>query len=216
LISWSRLISGRFRDPLIGRDILIGSVFGVVVAAIWPLAQTVAEQLGAPGTMPNSQVVSQGTALSALGALGVFSFGLQESTVFPMMLLVLLLVMRILLRSTIAAFVVIVAVPTLVAPFMINATTATDLGFAFLVLIGASVALSVAVQLVVLIRFGLVAAICASVIAGNLADQPITLDLSVWYSGTSVLVLALLLALVLFGFYTSLAGRPLFKDLLEV
>ena len=35
LISWSRLIAGSFRDPLVGRDVLIGTAFGVA-GAIYP------------------------------------------------------------------------------------------------------------------------------------------------------------------------------------
>ena len=30
LVSWTRLLAGRFRDPLVGRDLLIGAVFGVL------------------------------------------------------------------------------------------------------------------------------------------------------------------------------------------
>jgi hypothetical protein len=34
LTSWSRLLTGRLRDPLVGRDILIGATAGVVVASL--------------------------------------------------------------------------------------------------------------------------------------------------------------------------------------
>ena len=40
---------------------------------------------------------------------------------------------------------------------------------------------------------------------------PITTELSVWYATSFVLALILLLALTLYSFYTSLAGRPLFR-----
>jgi len=33
IISWSRLLAGRLRDPLVGRDILIGCLAGVLLAA---------------------------------------------------------------------------------------------------------------------------------------------------------------------------------------
>ena len=32
LISWSRLLAGKFRDPLVGRDLLVGSLYGVALA----------------------------------------------------------------------------------------------------------------------------------------------------------------------------------------
>src|SRR3979411_3038913 len=31
LISWSRLLAGQWRDPLVGRDLLIGAVYGVLL-----------------------------------------------------------------------------------------------------------------------------------------------------------------------------------------
>jgi serine/threonine-protein kinase len=34
LFSWTRLLSGRFRDPLVGRDLLIGTAFGGFVAVV--------------------------------------------------------------------------------------------------------------------------------------------------------------------------------------
>ncbi len=37
IISWSRLLSGDFRDPLVGRDVLIGALFGVVIA-LWQIS----------------------------------------------------------------------------------------------------------------------------------------------------------------------------------
>jgi hypothetical protein len=40
---------------------------------------------------------------------------------------------------------------------------------------------------------------------------PITSDLSAWYAGDFILAVIVALALVVFGFYTSLAGQPLFR-----
>src|SRR5262249_21893579 len=49
IISWSRLISGRFRDPIVGRDVL----FGVVLALIWGIIFTVrTAALSAAGPAP--------------------------------------------------------------------------------------------------------------------------------------------------------------------
>src|SRR6185369_12433219 len=38
IVSWARLLAGDFRDPLVGRDILIGSVFGVAITVVNYLA----------------------------------------------------------------------------------------------------------------------------------------------------------------------------------
>jgi serine/threonine-protein kinase len=38
LISWKRLLAGRIRDPLVGRDILVGAALGTLSAVILRLA----------------------------------------------------------------------------------------------------------------------------------------------------------------------------------
>jgi hypothetical protein len=43
-----------------------------------------------------------------------------------------------------------------------------------------------------------------------LLDFPITAQLSAWYAGIGLAGLALLLALALYAFHTSLGGQPLF------
>jgi len=45
-----------------------------------------------------------------------------------------------------------------------------------------------------------------------LGSSPLTLDVSRWYSGYSLVVLLLVAALAAWGFRTTLAGRPLLKD----
>ncbi|HZI62163.1 MAG TPA: hypothetical protein VFD62_15730 [Pyrinomonadaceae bacterium] len=40
---------------------------------------------------------------------------------------------------------------------------------------------------------------------------PITSDFSAWYAGDYVIALVVMVAMVVFAFYTSLAGQPLFS-----
>ena len=52
--------------------------------------------------------------------------------------------------------------------------------------------------------------------ANVLLSVPVTSSLASWYAGSSAFVLASVLVLALWGFYTSLAGQRLWKgDLLE-
>jgi hypothetical protein len=48
------------------------------------------------------------------------------------------------------------------------------------------------------------------VFVGLLTNLPLTTQWSAWYSGLSLAGILLMAAIVLFGFYTSLGGRPLF------
>lgn len=63
----------------------------------------------------------------------------------------------------------------------------------------------------VLYRFGLLATIAAIFVLHLMIFFPITSDFSAWYAGDYVLALIVLFSLVVFAFYTSLAGQPLFR-----
>jgi hypothetical protein len=63
----------------------------------------------------------------------------------------------------------------------------------------------------VLLRFGLLAAIAAHVSYYLLQTYPPTLDLSAWYVGLMPIPLLAVAAIAIYGFRTSLAGRPLFQ-----
>ncbi|MGA2689687.1 MAG: hypothetical protein ABSE85_16620, partial [Candidatus Korobacteraceae bacterium] len=48
------------------------------------------------------------------------------------------------------------------------------------------------------------------VFAGLLHDFPLTTQGSAWYAGISLTGILLMAAMALYGFYTSLGGRPVF------
>ena len=79
------------------------------------------------------------------------------------------------------------------------------------------VGITIAISALVIVRFGVLASValwftfyCA--IAGN---APWTTSVSVWYARTTMLAIAAILALAIYGFRTTLAGRPLWRDELQ-
>ena len=71
-------------------------------------------------------------------------------------------------------------------------------------------ALSAFLATFVLYRFGLLAAVVALFFAHLWVFFPMTTELSAWYATDFLMALTICVALVIFGFYTSLAGQPLF------
>ena len=117
--------------------------------------------------------------------------------------LIILLLLRILLRKQWAAVTVLILfflVPLLplllqgVAPLL-----SAPLG-----------ALSLGIFVFVVIRFGLVALIRTFLFISYFSDFPITTQASAWYAGIGFSGLLFLAAMTLYGFYISLAGRPMF------
>ena len=203
IISWSRVLAGGFRDPLVGRDILIGAVFGPgIILCNFYLGRLVPQWLGYPPRIPWLD-------FPATELLGIRSFahGITQQTFAALfqsfILLFFLLLMYIVLRRERLAAVAVWLIMTVA----LSLTNETMVAVPF-----AGLAAFLAIW--VLYRYGLLALITALFFLHLLIFYPITSDFSAWYAGDFVLALIISLALVVFGFYTSLAGEPLFRGAL--
>jgi hypothetical protein len=196
LISWTRLISGDWRDPLVARNALIGSAFGVFLTCgtyftynFLPPLLGYAE-IDRPGAFNLKTVL--GIRFFVAGLLDQIITGIFSALVG----VCLLFILRILLRNQKAAFAALVLLMTL-------PDALTDIrAFPIALVMGAA-------YLFVMMRFGLVAIALASFILGLLSSFPITLETSAWYSGAGYTALVIFAAIVLYAFRTSLGGRPL-------
>jgi serine/threonine-protein kinase len=198
LISWSRLLAGGFRDPLVGRHLLVGCLSGAFSPALLDrLGWFVPLWLGYPPEQPRA-----GSLWPFFGPrtiIGELATAVLFAPFFWLAILFVLVLLRALLRKTKLAavgFVLLIAVliggsqgdPALVVA-----------GLVFL-----------AWGMFLLIRFGLLAGLANTVIYHIVATFPLTTQGSAWYWGISLTGILLIAALTLYGFYTSLGGRPIF------
>ncbi|HWS90439.1 MAG TPA: serine/threonine-protein kinase [Pyrinomonadaceae bacterium] len=198
IVSWSRLLAGDFRDPLVGRDLLVGAVFGAgIILCNFFLADLVPRWLGYPPREPWFD-------FPATQLLGVRSFArgltlqIYASLLQPFILLFLLLLFHIILRSERLAALVLWAL----AALALSLTAGTP---------GAPFAAAAAFMGVwVLYRYGLLASISATFFLHLNIFYPITSEFTAWYAGDFVLALAVTLALAVYAFRVSLGGRSLF------
>ena len=193
LISWTRLLMGRFGDPLVGRDVLIGAVAGILVIVIHHLEWLVPAALGAPPRIPfsvtESGLLGGGKAL-ALVLNPRFLSG-------PLLVLFALTMSMLLLRRRAAA----VAAATLLlvlgdAHWTVEGTHGLTFASALV-----EVVLVWAILVATLLRFGLLALVSAFFFFGVLQRWPLTLDGTAWFAGTSfmgVLILATVAGAALF------------------
>ena len=200
LVSWSRLLAGGFRDPLVGRDILAGCLLAPSTVAAQRLAWFVFYWLGYPPAQP-----SPGPQWQFLGAR-VMVADVAASLIFAPFLwltaLFVLFLLRTLLRKEWAAAAVWVLLPTIL--------TAARSPFDPVASVGVLIFGSLAV--LVLIRFGLLALVANALVYNILLNYPLTTQGSAWYAGISLTGILLIMAMALYGFYTSLGGRPVFGD----
>ena len=201
LISWSRALGGSFRDPLVGRDMLVGALAGVMIQLVYVVGpEWLYPRLGLASPLPVQ------TNLRML--MGVRYLLAEALAVLPSAMLTalgatfLLFLLRVFFRREWlagAVFIVALAVPSMSAsehPWI-------------------AVPLSMAVWaaiVLVLVRFGLLAVVSLSLVQELLLVSPLTRDLSAWYAGASLSVVLLVLLVAGFGFYASLGGRPLLRE----
>jgi hypothetical protein len=194
IISWSRLLSGKARDPVVGRDILFGVALGVVWTLVFQLRSIPMMRLGAAPFLFSSDYLMGGR--EALGAwLRQWPQSIQSTLIFFFMLFGL----KILLRKEWLAAIVFVAI--FAVPRGLNSTyVAVELPAQILVY---------AIAVLIVLRFGFVPLACAIFTIDLIASVPFSPDLSTWYMTSSILALLSVLALAGWGFYQSLGGEPL-------
>jgi serine/threonine-protein kinase len=196
LIGWSAVLTGRFSDAVVGRDVLIGVLAGVGLAAVAGVVNLVFHQ---PGDAPIR--VNPEALLGLRSALGIGVAQIPGAVRNCLMFLFLLFLLRALFRNQWVAAAVFGLIFAAVGFFGGNQAWATAIE-AFL---------TFALTTVLLLRWGLLALI-GEYVANNLFSAiPFTAHTSAWYFGDSIFMLAAILALAVWGFRTATAGRRLWK-----
>jgi hypothetical protein len=201
LVSWVRLLDGRFHDPIVGRDVLAGSVLGIFVALAVPLGRFVPLSLG--GVNPKPYLPPHPAELLALrgfresvAELIVIHINIATHVLF---LFSALLLLRLIFRKTGIA----VAIHWLLYVLIYGPA----MGY-----------LPIAVVFtgwhILFFRFGWVAIFIATLVGDVLLGYPLTADPSAWHAHVSYLLTGFVLALAVYGFRISLGNRPLFHDLI--
>jgi hypothetical protein len=200
LISWQRALSGRWRDPLVGRDALIGTVVGAFAGLlIGPARVLIPIRLHVPGALPqgfyDDAPISLGATIAQLVSSGVIAVFFVLGIVF-----LLILVRRIVRAGWLAALIV----TLLFSGIYLN----PGAGFVAWVL----AVLSMAVLVFTTVRFGVLAAIVAHASGSFVMHGPRSVDPSNWTFYAGMIALALIAAIGIWGAKTALAGKPLFGD----
>jgi Protein kinase domain len=199
LVSWSRLLAGGFRDPLVGRDVLAGCLWGAFAQDLSMLGWFVRSWLGHLPPKPLS-----GPDWQFLGARAIIADVAIDlnfaALLLPLAMLFLLFVFRALLRNEWAAGLAWVLFLTV---FLSMGSDSVPTALVQNLIIQG-------VTLFLLRRLGLLWLVAALTFNGFLSRLPLTTQVSSWYAGISLAGVLLIAAMALYAFYTSLGGRPAF------
>ncbi len=205
LITWSRLLRGHVRDPLVGRDLLIGVLFGIALMLVMQLDSLMAIGLGAPDHFPKlpGSGFDLGELLGLRYRVGTLTGLLLRAISMGLILMLLMLIARILIRipwiSALAFWLVLTAAVAWVLLYDAYAPWAT----------GGLIALGF---YLVLTRVGLVAMITGHFVECLISITPITIDFDAWYAPSSNATLVMIAALLIYGFSIAVRGHGFYPQ----
>ena len=194
VVAWNRLLAGRWRDPLVGRDILIGCLAVVVLAIVAQIISRFASWLGRPPDMPfvtYNPVFTAGPAF-ALPAMVNWNI-LKTFGMFFIVFLLYTLTRRVWLVGVLAGITAVLLI--LMAP-------PGNWEFRLLIQV-----IAMTIFLTVLLRFGLLAVAAMSVTDTIRIGAPMTLDMDAWYAGSGLVYVAVLVGLAVYGFVVASGGQ---------
>jgi hypothetical protein len=200
LISWSRLLAGGWHDPLVGRDLLVGSLLGTVASMTGFLRVALPYWFRIAHITSGAGVEDQlGTVPAFFGLISLRSFALINAMGTLAILFIATLVTR---KKWIG-----IAVTGLFL-VIINLTGENLRVELILVLAFATV------MLYSLLRFGLLSS-AVSWIISHVLFAPLTTDLSRWYAWRGLFAVAMVLGCALYGFKLALARQSAFGKVFE-
>ena len=196
LISWARLVAGRWRDPMIGRDVLIGIIAGLLHGVLASHTRNFGELFSGIAPEPFSGVI--GYLAIPGGGVSHFLTGVSSGIVTSLVLMTVLMILTIVLRRR---------WPAVAAFFLL-----TFLGFRMasteLWTLPAFALISALFTLVVS-RFGMLAVAAMQIAFYVIFFMPLP-DALTWYTARGMTTVVLLLACAIWAFYTSLGGQRAF------
>src|ERR1017187_4664420 len=195
IVSWSRILGGKLRDPLVGGDILIGVAFGVFWILLFELLFLYDQSRGG-APHPGGLDALLGMRFMAAGFVGQ----LAGSVMFAFGTFFLLFLLRLILRKEWLAAAAFVAI------FVAEKSLADGELWEVPVFVVVYVVLAL-----LLLRYGIVPLIVSVLTADCLLNAPVTLDFSSWYIASSLVSLFLFLGIAFYGFRCTVAGKALFE-----
>ena len=195
LVAWSRVITGRLSDPLVGRDLLIGAASGVLIQIVSQFGHLAPLWAGQPPTLAAPAPGFDGTVPFDLATVMI---QIVRAVLFASVLVLVYLMLFALVRRRAVTNVLYVLLQAVLA--------ASGAGFGIPLVFSV---LAVGIGLFTLARFGMLALIVALTVAGVLEQIPLTFNTGSQFAPSSYVLLAGVIALAVYGCRASLAGQPL-------
>lgn len=197
IISWTRLLHGRWRDPLVGKDVLFGIVEGLAISLILYTYGSILLRLGDSPVWGDLSFL-----LSTREVVGNYLVRVLWEFQGTLIFFFVLFLLRVLLRKRWLSAIVFVGIWVFYK----------SLGGQHLAVLIPTLTLIYGTAAFVMVRFGLIALVSGFFVSDLLLNLPMTSDFSSWFIGAVIFGYAGVLALALWAFHTSVGGRRLWKE----
>ncbi len=202
LISWSRLLKGDFRDPMVGRDVLMGVLLGIILGNLNGSVSFFAELLGIPHkSFPEHYYPFSLNGIS--GSLSDLSETVAMFTGGGLMILFLLLLFYFLTRRKWASILILYLLFYVLQSLMFVLSTGNPVFGVLALLTAICPTLAVA-------RYGLLGIITMWTFFYLSNVFPITFDTSSFFFSSTVFTFIVVFGTAIYAFYTSIAGQSVF------
>ena len=194
LISWTRVLGGHWRDPVVGGHLLVGVTAGVGVAVLGELITFVDRGSGALEYPDLFTLRGSGPAFA--GVLGLMA----EAIVIGLGFFVLYSLLRVMIRREWIAEAGIVAILAAIGFLNNGPFTAVAVAGAFLLLIW------------ITRHFGVLPLVLTGFVGSLIGNAPMSFVFTAWYSHMTIISLVIVIGLAAWSFYLALGGRRLIRE----
>jgi serine/threonine-protein kinase len=195
LVSWTRLLAGRVRDPMVGRDALVGMAFAAGAQLLWVAGQSLGARL--------SPQPLETVRLDMLLGWRPFAAWMVQNLIVTVTASLFAVVVVVGLRAFLRQERLAEAGAVVVLALVIAAGTRLSPPSIVFAVLGSAV-------VVALIRSGLLAVMVGSFfLSAGRPEVPVTTELGAWYGLPTLGWLIVAFSVASFGLYVALGGRPL-------
>jgi serine/threonine-protein kinase len=199
LISWTRLLAGRAHDPIVGRDLLVGSSAGVLTGLLTVLPNVIPAWFGLAPPIPFLGLGGLDTLRGLRHGVTDLLSGMQIAVMTGLAMLFVLVLLHMALRRAGAALAVLFGILALLGVLLNwrgNPWVDVPAGLMIALLTTG-----------VLVRFGLLAVVTSTLIDMAIIHYPVVLDLTTWYAPITLFALLVIVSFLLYGVLTARSGR---------
>lgn len=200
LISWSRLLAGRIRDPIVARDVLIGAALAMISVAAFHGQYLLAARINWALGEPTGQDLNALNPMILLSRALLLVFVAVSTTMFAMLLLTLLLIPLRRRGVAMAAFLGLSVALVIVMSYQLSPVhpwPAAAIGLFVLTVFAVAV-----------FRFGLLCVMVTTYVQTLLTLFPPRLELGAWYAVAGLLPIVLVAVLAAAAYAAAVRAAP--------